>query len=120
MRFKRLPILLSLALLSPALACKDKEGEGDKKGDAKKKDDALVLTSPTLCKHIAELGHEKLADETSCIMRLDGLQIQLGQEDWKTHGRCIADAKAGADVDNCLNAADKASLEKSKAKAAEG
>lgn len=107
-------LLLSVLLVAPA--CDDKaakDEKSDKKAD--KKDDALALTSPTLCKHVAELGYGSLRDEDGCIMRLDGLQIQLGPDDWKTHGKCIEAAGSTDAVEACLKTADEASLAKHKA-----
>src|SRR5690606_41576325 len=79
-----------------------------------KKDDPRALTSPTLCDHAKELGYGSLNDEQGCILRLDGLQIQLGAEDWKTHGKCIQGASSTDAVEACLKAADEASLAKAK------
>lgn len=109
------PLLLSVLLVS-ALACDDKAAK-DEKSDKKdeKKDDARALTSPTLCEHVKELGYGSLRDEDGCVMRLDGLQIQLGPDDWKTHGKCIQAASSTDAVEACLKAADEASLAKHKA-----
>ena len=103
-------------LLVSTFACKGDEAKDDKsekKDD--KKDGALALTSPTLCDHVKELGYGSLRDEQGCIMRLDGLQIQLGEADWKTHGKCIQAASSTDAVEACLKAADEASLAKAKA-----
>lgn len=109
------PLLISILFVS-ASACKGdeaKDDKGDKKAD--KKDGPLALTSPTLCDHAKELGYGSLRDEQGCIMRLDGLQIQLGEADWKTHGKCIQAATSTDAVEGCLKAADEASLAKHKA-----
>lgn len=115
MRLPLSTLLISIALVSTA-ACKGdeaKDDKADKKDD--KKDGPLALTSPTLCDHVKELGYGSLRDEQGCIMRLDGLQIQLGEEDWKTHGKCIQGASSTDAVEACLTAADEASLAKAKA-----
>jgi len=114
MRFPLL-VLLASVLLVPVAACKGDEAKDDKgaKQDDKK-DDPRALTSPTLCDHAKELGYGSLNDEQGCILRLDGLQIQLGAEDWKTHGKCIQGASSTDAVEACLKAADEASLAKAK------
>jgi hypothetical protein len=102
--------LYSLLLIS-AVACSG----GDGKTAAK--DDGLALTSPKLCEHLKKLSHPALgSDNDRCVMRLDGLQIQLGRDDWKTHGKCIGDATTAVAVDDCLKKADEASLAKASAK----
>jgi hypothetical protein len=102
--------LCSLLLLSAA-ACSG----GDGKTAAK--DDGLALASPSLCEHLKALKHPALGeDENRCVMRLDGLQIQLGRDDWKTHGKCIRDATTAVAVDDCLKNADEASLARASAK----
>ena len=96
----------SLAAAFAVSACNKDKGES-----AGKASDSLALTSPTLCKHAMSL--DESLEEMSCIMRLDGLQIQLG-DDWEQHGTCIAKAAGQADYKACLSAADTFSLEKSK------
>jgi hypothetical protein len=112
MRYALSTLLLSVLFVFTTAACDDKKKD-DKKED--KKDGPLALKSPTLCDHVKELGYGSLTDEQGCIMRLDGLQIQLGDDDWKTHGKCIQGASSTDAVEACLKAADEASLAKAKA-----
>jgi hypothetical protein len=115
MRLALSPLLLSLLFVSAA-ACKDEEAKDDKSDKkAEKPDDSRAVATPTLCDHVKGLGYGSLRDEQGCIMRLDGLQIQLGRDDWKTHGKCIADAGSTDAVEACLKTADEASLAKAKA-----
>lgn len=103
--------LCSLLLLLSLAACSG----GDGKTAAKP--DGLALSSPKLCEHLKAINHPALgSDNDRCVMRLDGLQIQLGQDDWKPHGKCISDATTATAVDDCLNKADEASLAKANAK----
>jgi hypothetical protein len=104
-------IALCSLLLASAAACSG----GDGKTAAK--DNSLALSSPKLCEHLKTLEHPALGgDDDRCVMRLDGLQIQLGQDDWKPHGKCIADATTAVAVDDCLKKADEASLARASAK----
>ena len=115
MRYALSTLLLSVLFVSTTAACDDKKKDekSEKKDD---KDGPLALKSPTLCDHVKELGYGSLTDEQGCIMRLDGLQIQLGDDDWKTHGKCIQGAASTDAVEACLKTADEASLAKFKAK----
>lgn len=107
----RLSLALCSLLLASTTAC---SGDGNKTAT---KDDGLALSSPKLCEHLKKLSHPALgADNDRCVMRLDGLQIQLGPDDWKTHGKCIADATTAVAVDDCLKKADEASLARASAK----
>ena len=103
--------LVTTALLALG-ACDDKKDEskdGEKKGA-----DSVAINSPDLCDHMKKNGGKLEGD--SCIMRLDGLQIQLGDDDFKKHGECIAKGKKEEDFAACLKAADEASLAKHAAK----
>lgn len=117
MRYPLFASVLSVLLGFSVAACKGDEAKDEKSAskDEKKQDGALALTSPTLCDHAKELGYGSLRDEQGCILRLDGLQIQLGPDDWKTHGKCIQGAASTDAVEACLKAADEASLAKAKA-----
>lgn len=104
-------LVLCSLLLASVTACSG----GDGKTAAK--DDGLALSSPKLCEHLKKLSHPALGnDNDRCVMRLDGLQIQLGQDDWKTHGKCIGDATTAVAVDECLKKADETSLARASAK----
>lgn len=105
-------ILVTTALLALG-ACDDKKDES-KDGDKKKGADTVAINSPDLCDHMKENGGKLKGDR--CIMRLDGLQLQLGDDDFKTHGECIGKGKSEEDFAECIKAADKASIAKHKAK----
>ena len=96
-------IVLALGALSFTACSKDEAGS---KGASK----GVALTSPDLCEHVMSLDKE--LDESRCIMRLDGLQLQLGEDDWKAHGSCIAKVTSKAEYDSCLAAADAFSMKK--------
>ena len=87
-------VSLAAAFSVSAVACGKDKGES---APADKSSDSLALTSPTLCEHAMSL--DKALDETRCITRLDGLQIQLGDDDWKPHGTCIAKATSQAEYE---------------------
>lgn len=102
-------LLFCIASFSLATsACSKDKSESKSKSSASS--GARALSSPTLCEHVMTLDME--LEESSCIMKLDGLQIQLGDEGWKIHGSCIANAGSKADYESCIATADKASIEK--------
>lgn len=105
-------VLFTAALLALG-GCDDKKDES-KDGGKDKKADAVAINSPDLCDHMKKNGGKLEGDR--CIMRLDGLQLQLGDDDFKPHGECIAKGKKEEDFAACLKAADEASIAKHKAK----